>query len=116
MKSPSPAWLTGSRRQWWEWGWTIGAAGRGGGTAAVLGKRLGNRYGYPGVLRHCSVGSCPPGSKKAYPPGMDSAVCEAVAGSAAAATRWHRSQPDNGNSARFRAVAFAREPLHALRV
>ena len=45
---------------------------------------------------------------------MDSAVCEAVAGSAAAAAGWHCSRADNGNSARFRAVTFAGEPFHAL--
>src|SRR6266702_3292173 len=88
---------------------TLGAASGGDGAAALLGERLGSRYGYPGVLRYCSLGSGSQGGKASHPEAMGSAVCEAVAGSAAATTGWHRSRADNGNSAGFRAVTFAGE-------
>src|SRR5450755_3639885 len=93
---------------------TLSAASSGDGAAAMLGQRLGNRYGYPGVLRYCSLGPGSPGGKASHPEAMDSAVCAAVAGSTAAAAGWHRSRADNGNFTRIRAVTFAGEPFHAL--
>ena len=71
---------------------------------------------HPEVLRHRSVGPCRQGGDRGLHRPVGAAVCQAVAGCAAAARRRHARAANQGNSAGIGAIAGPGEPVHALRV